>query len=636
MGRGDVAAEITDFSLEAAVQRNNNTFSRAALVRTAWGIALSLLFCAGSGQVGAAGVKPVDDARLIAAGAETANWLHAGRTYANDQFSPLRQIDRSNVKQLRPAWIHQTGIASTFQTSPIVADGIMYITTPFSNVEALNARTGRPIWRYEHDRGGKKPCCGPANRGVGIGYGMVYVATVDAQLVALDAATGKKIWAISIAETGDVTTEAKSDLSENDSLKGAKVTGSTGVAAVAAPLVYDGLVIIGITGVGYGLHLESDRPGAPLGGVVGVRGRYGRPGFIAAFDAKTGEKNWSFDTTQKGWEGDFVTETAYGVKLNRDIEKEKAEVEANKEAWQYGGGSVWQTPAVDIERGLLYFGIGNPSPQATGDGRPGDNLYTVALVALEARTGKLSWYYQQVPHDLWGYDVASPPSLFELEIGGEKIPAIGQASKLGWYFVHDRRDGRLLFKSEAFVPQENMFALPTAEGTRITPAAAGGSNWSPTAYDPASRYVYVAGMHMPFVYRRQTIPATADKPEISYSVFEPAKEPNWGILSAIDLGNSGRIAWQQRTDQPLVGGVLATAGGLVFTGEGNGDFSAFDAASGEKLWSFYCGAGVNAPPMAFAIDGRQYIAVAAGGSKIWGYRTGDSVLVFALPEEKAQ
>lgn len=612
------------------------------LVRAEWTVRplvqTGLMFCALAMPMFSARANPtaIDDQRLLSAGKNVSDWILSGRTYSNQRFSPLKQVNRGNVKRLVPAWIHQTGIASTFQTTPMVADGVMYITTPFSHVEALDAKTGRAKWRYTHDRGGRKPCCGPANRGVGLGYGKVYVATIDAHLIALDKKTGAKIWDVAIAELDNVATERKAALSQDDPLKVANVTGSTGVAAVAAPLVYDGLIIVGITGVGYGLHLDTDRPGTPLGGVVGVRGRYGRPGFIAAFDAKTGEKKWSFDTTQKGWEGDFVTKTAYGVKLQRDITEEKAEAPKNKDAWRYGGGSVWQTPAVDTTRGLIFFGIGNPSPQATGEGRPGDNLYTVSLVALEAKTGKLVWYYQQVPHDVWGYDVASPPTLFDLEVDGKSVPAVGQASKLGWYFVHDRRDGKLLFKSDAFVPQENLFANATAEGTRVVPGAAGGANWSPTSYDPTSGRVYVAGMHMPFIYRRATIPATKDKPELNYSVIEPAKEPYWGVLSAIDLKEKGRIAWQHKTDDPLVGGVLATAGGLVFTGEGNGDFAAFDAKTGKKLWRFYCGAGVNAPPMSFQLEGRQYIAVAAGGSKIWGYRTGDSVLVFALPDEAAK
>jgi len=435
-----------------------------------------------------------------------------------------------------------------------------------------------------------------------------------------------------MAETSGDPTEDKAALGSGDPALKGNVTGSTGVGAVAAPLVIDGKVIAGITGVGYGLHLDSDRKGAPLGTVVGVAGRYGRPGFLAAFDAETGKGIWQFDTTQEGWEGSFSQETAYGVPLPRDIPAETAAFERHSDAWRFGGGSIWHTPAADPELGLIYLGIGNPSPQAAGESRPGDNLYTVSLIALDAATGKLRWHYQQVPHDMWGYDVASPPALFDATVGGETIPAVGQASKLGWYFVHDRRDGHLLFKSDAFVPQENMFKAPTPEGVVISPGVGGGSNWSPAAIDAANGMVYVAAMHMPTRYHTQQIPAEGDKPAVTYYTFEPAKGPSWGTLSAIDLNAGGKIAWQVKTDEPLVGGTLATKGGLVFNGEGNGIFSAYDAQTGTRLWQFNCGAGVNAPPISYEVDGRQYIAVAAGGSQIWGFRQGGAVIVFGLPD----
>lgn len=581
----------------------------------------------------AASSAEITDSRLRSAADDRANWLLHGRDYTNQRFSPLDSISTSSVRRLVPKWIYQTGLAATFQTTPLVADGVMYISAPFSHVSAVEAKTGRELWRYEHKRTTDKICCGPANRGVALGYGKVYVATVDARLVALDQASGTSVWDIALAEPVLDQTEDKKLLVEGDPLLSRNVTGSTGVGAAVAPLVHDGKVIVGITGVGYGLHLDSPRPGAPLGAVVGVSGRYGRPGFIAAYDAQTGEKLWQFDTTQKGWEGAFRTSTPDGVPLNRDIRAEKASVEKYPDAWRYGGGSIWHAPAIDIERGWLYVGVGNPSPQAAGDSRPGDNLYTVSLVALEAATGKLIWHYQQVPHDMWGYDVASPPVLFDAVIDGKAVPAVGQASKLGWYYVHDRRDGALLFKSDAFVPQENLFALPSPGGTRITPGPAGGSNWSPTSVDAIRKVAYVAGMHIPMIYRTQNLPAAGEKPAISYFTIQPAEESNWGTLTAIDLAHQGRILWQSKTNEPLVGGVLATAGGLVFTGEGNGDFSAFDSATGAKLWSFNCGAGVNAPPVTYEIDGRQYVAVASGGSQIWGFRQGGAVVVFALMDE---
>ena len=574
----------------------------------------------------------ITDARLQDANKDSANWMLHGRDYTNQRFSPLSQINNRNVKKLVPKWIYQTGISATFQTTPLVADGVMYLSTPFSNVVAVDAKNGRELWRYDHKRGSQKLCCGPQNRGVALGYGKVYVATVDAHLVALDQVSGKLMWNITLAENDANPTEDKQSLDITDRLAKANVTGSTGVGAVVAPLVYQGKVIVGITGVGYGLHLDSDRPNAPLGAVVGVAGRYGRPGFIAAFDATTGAKLWQFDTTQEGWEGSFRETTPDGVPLHRDIAAEKARVAKYADSWRFGGGSVWHSPAVDTERGWIYFGIGNPSPQADGESRPGDNLYSVSLVALDVNTGKLMWHYQQVPHDMWGYDVASPPTLFDVTVNGKKVPAVGQASKLGWYFVNDRRDGKLLFKSQAFVPQENLFAPPTHEGTRVTPGVAGGSNWSPTSLNNKDGLVYVAAMHMPTTYRTEVLPAVGDKPAVRYSAFELANEPNWGTLTAIDLKNSGKILWQQKTNEPLIGGVLATAGGLVFTGEGNGDFSAFDAKTGARLWQFNCGAGVNAPPMSYQIDGKEYIAVAAGGSHLWGYRQGGAVVVFGLGE----
>lgn len=570
--------------------------------------------------------------RLLNAGREAGNWLAHGRDFSNQRFSPADRITRENVKRLVPKWIYQTGTAATFQTTPLVADGVMYLTAPFSHVIALDAGTGRELWRYEHKSKAAKLCCGPANRGVALGNGRVYVASVDARLIALDSATGKVVWDVALAEAGGGPTEDKAALGATDPALKGNVTGSTGIGAVAAPLFFDGKVYIGITGVGYGLHLDSDRPGAPLGTVVGVAGRYGRPGFLAAYDAATGTKLWQFDTTQQGWEGEFRATTPDGIALPRDIAAEKAALPQFADAWRHGGGSVWHSPAVDAQLGLLYLGIGNPSPQAAGESRPGDNLYTVSLVAIDAATGKLRWHYQQVPHDMWGYDVASPPSLFDVTVGGQQVPAVGQASKLGWYYVHDRRDGRLLFKSEAFVPQENMFQAPTRDGIVISPGVGGGANWSPAAIDTRQGLAFVAAMHLPTRYRTEELPASGGKPAVTYYAFEPAKGPSWGTLTAIDLKEGGRIAWQRKTEEPLVGGVLATAGGLVFNGEGNGTFAAFDSATGKRLWEFNCGAGVNAPPISYEANGRQLIAVAAGGSQIWGFRQGGAVIAFGLME----
>lgn len=574
----------------------------------------------------------VNDARLLSATNDQSNWLTYGRDYSNQRFSPLKKINRDTVRQLAPAWIYQTGMAATFQATPLVVDGVLYLSMPYDHVAAIDAKTGRELWRYEHKRKTMTMCCGPANRGVSVAYNKVFIGTVDARLIALDAKTGKMVWDIPLA-TDLGPTEATEQVASNDALKKKGSTGTTGVGINMAPLVFNGKVIIGITGVGYGMHIEGNRANAPLGAVIGIAGNYGRPGFYAAFDANTGRRVWQFDTIpDAGWEGAFQNSTPDGVALNRNTSQEKRDLSKYPDADKHGGGSAWTTPAFDPKTGTLFVGIGNPSPQMDDTSRPGDNLYSVSLAALDAETGKLKWYYQQVPHDLWGYDVASPPVLFDLPTKEGNIPVVGQASKVGWFYVHDRRDGRLIYKSQPFVPQENLFARPTTDGVRIAPGAVGGSNWTPVSYNPTTGLVYIAASHMPLKYTVKEIPAANGKPAVSYTMLEPIDEPNWGTLTAISTRENGRIRWQKKTENPLVGGVLATAGGLVFTGEGNGFLSAFDAETGEPLWQFQCGAGVNAPPISYEVDGTQYVAVAAGGNAVFGFKQGGALVVFALPK----
>ena len=317
------------------------------------------------------------------------------------------------------------------------------------------------------------------------------------------------------------------------------------------------------------------------------------------------------------------------MNLNRDIVQEKADLAKYPDSARFGGGSAWSTPAIDTKTDILYFGTGNPSPQMNDISRPGDNLYTVSLVALDINTGKRKWHYQQVPHDLWGYDLASPPVLFDYKVNGQKIAAVGQASKTGWFYVHDRQTGKLLKKSDAFVPQQNMFSKATFEGTVVYPGILGGVNWSPVSVDEALQRVFVAGIHAPIKYTLHETPSKDGKPAIRYAASEPTQDPRWGLLSAIDL-KTGKIAWQNKTSQPLIGGVLATQGGLIFTGEGNGNFNAYNSQNGELLWQAKSEFGVNAPPITYSIDGTQYIAVASGGNSIFGYKQGDAVLVYKL------
>ena len=293
---------------------------------------------------GIAGDGEIDDARLLAAASDRTNWLTYGRDYSNQRFSVLTQINTSSVARLVPRWIYQSGVAATFQATPIVVDGVIYLSLPFNHVVALDARNGRELWRYEHKRRTDKMCCGPANRGVAVAYGKVFVGTVDARLIALDQKTGKPVWDKPLVKELAGKGETTDELAADDPLRKQRVSGTTGVGANMAPLVYKGKVIMGITGVGYGLHLDSDRPGAPVGTVVGFAGESQRAGFYAAFDAATGERIWQFDSTPaSGWEGQFRTTTVDGAPLDRDIAREKATL-----AHVSGGGEARRRIGMDV------------------------------------------------------------------------------------------------------------------------------------------------------------------------------------------------------------------------------------------------------------------------------------------------
>jgi glucose dehydrogenase len=566
------------------------------------------------------------------------DWPVFGGNWNHQRHTESTQINLDNIDRLAPAWVFDTGISSSFQATPIVVDGVMYVSLPFNHVVALQADTGKQLWRYTHARlKDRAMCCGPANRGVAVSGGKVFMGTVDSRLVALDSATGQKLWDVDVTLGEQGVQEDAASLGSQlngqlDKQAGKlEVSGASGAGINMAPMVFDGKVIVGITGVGYGLHLDSPDPDAPLGAVVGIAGNYGRRGFMAAFDVNTGDLAWKFDTVpDKGWEGQFTQVTADGVVLPRNLEQEKLAAARYPEAWQFGGGSAWSTPAIDRENGILYFGTGNPSPQMEGSSRPGDNLYTASLVALDVRTGALKWYYQQVPHDLWGYDVASPPVLFTTRHKGQQVPAVGQAGKTGWFYVHNRITGELLFKSEAFVPQHNMFTLPTEAGNVIYPGVIGGSNWSPVSVDEKRRMVFVAGIHWPVKYQLHELKAKGNKPALKYSSMSPVEDgEKYGLLSAIHL-DTGKLLWQHRVNAPLIGGVLSTATGLVFSGEGSGEFFALDAQTGKRVWQQGNSAGVNAPPISFEINGHQYLAVAVGGNKLFGFKQGQTIKAWAL------
>lgn len=563
-----------------------------------------------------------------------ADWPLHGLDYGASRFSAQTQITRENVGALQLAWKLNTGMKGSFQTAPIVVAGRMYISTPYNDVLALDAATGEQLWRYRHRLRTEEFCCGPANRGVGVADGRVYMATIDNRLVALDARTGETAWDIEITNADPGVREAVAPILGEAVFKDAEVTGGTGYSANMAPQIFDGKVFVGITGTGYGLHLDLKGEGDAALSVVGFSGGdNGLRGFLAAYDAGNGRELWRWHTVQdQDWTGQWREQTPDGVPLNRRLAEERASAGRFPQAWRLGGGSIWTTPAIDTATRTLFIGTGNPAPQMDDQTRPGDNLYTSSIVALDVDSGRLKWAYQIVPHDRWGYDAASPPVLITVQRDGVSIPAVAAAGKTGWVYVLNRASGELMYKSEPFVPQHNLFARPTAAGVEVAPAILGGGQWSPAAYDPQSQTYFIEGVHHPATYFTKPLQPKPGQPWTSYTYMELSKSERGGTLTAIDT-RDGHIRWQQKMQNPMLGGLLATAGGLVFAGEGDGAFSAFDAASGERLWQYAANAGVNAPPITYTVNGRQYVAVAAGGNSLFNFKAGDEFLVFALPSQ---
>ncbi|MDE2159745.1 MAG: PQQ-dependent dehydrogenase, methanol/ethanol family [Burkholderiales bacterium] len=543
-----------------------------------------------AGSLSGAGVpKAIDvtQARLNAAASDKADFLASNGNYAQTRYYPATQINKSNVARLRPAFTFQTDVLESMETAPIVVDGVMYLTTSNNEVYAIDAATGKEFWHFKYKQGPVTTyCCGPNNRGVAVLDDRVYMGTLDARLVSLDAKTGKVIWNVQIGDPDE------------------------GYSETMAPVAVDGKILIGTNG-----------------------GEYGIRGFVKAFDAKDGHLLWSFATVpDKGSEGVWATHDATGRDLHRDIAAEKAQLaKEGGDFYKTLGGGVWMAPAVDLETRTVFFVVGNPSPDLYGKERPGDNLYTDSMVAVDLDTGAYKWHYQYVPHDVWDLDAVSPVILTEARgKDGKMIKVAIHGGKTGHVYVQDRATGKLLRYSEAMIPQENMWALPTPQGTRMLPGANGGVEWSPMAVNPKLHLAYAANLHQPMTYHVEASTYPGGKLWLGGAFKTIPTEKQWGRLAAVNL-DTGKIAWKFDTEQPLIGGVLATAGGLVFNGEGNGLFRAFDAATGKKLWEYQAGAGVNAPPVSYMVGGKQYIAVAAGGNTQLDFKRGNSVVVFALP-----
>jgi PQQ-dependent dehydrogenase (methanol/ethanol family) len=530
----------------------------------------------------------VSQSRLNKAESDKQNWLQVNGGYSQTRYYPGTQINAGNVARLRPAFVFQTAVLESMETAPLVVDGVMFLTTSYNHVYAIDAVTGEEYWHYKHNMGPITVyCCGPNNRGVAALDGMLYMGTLYAKLVALDAKTGKLVWETEI---------------ENP---------EKGYSETMAPVAVDGKVLIGTNG-----------------------GEYGVRGFVKAYDAKSGKLLWTFySIPEKGHEGVWATHDATGRNMHRDIAAEKRMLqERGGDFYQTLGGGVWMTPAIDLETRTVFFVAGNPSPDLYGAIRPGDNLYTNSMVAIDLDKGTYKWHSQYIAHDVWDLDAVSPVVLTEAKDKAGKTRKVAiHGGKTGHIYVHDRETGEIIRFSEAMIPQENMWTLPTPEGARMLPGANGGVEWNPKAVNPKLRMAYAANLHQPMTYHVEEAEYPGgDKLWLGGAFKVIPGEKQWGRLAAVNL-DTGKMVWKADTAQPLMGGVLATAGDLVFTGEGNGWFNAYDAKSGKKLWSYQCGAGVNAPPVSYEINGKQYIAVAAGGNTQLDFKRGNSVFVFALP-----
>jgi PQQ-dependent dehydrogenase (methanol/ethanol family) len=409
------------------------------------------------------------------------------------------------------------------------------------------------------------------------------VATLDSKLYALDAKTGSVVWQQQIADP------------------------EKGYSETMAPIAVRAKILIGTAG-----------------------GEYGIRGFMRAYDANDGKLLWNFDTIPENSVGVWASKDATGRDMHRDIVAERAALTQKGDPYETLGGPVWQSPSIDLTTNRIYFVVGNPSPDFDGASRPGDNLYTDSLVSLDLNTGKYVCHFQYIPHDVWDLDAASPTVLvMAADKSGKMIPAVLHAGKTGYLYVHNRKYCSLIRFSDPMVSQDGMWTLPTAAGTRMLPGQNGGVDWSPIATDPTAHMAFAVNLHQPMIYQVISSPYPNGKAWLGGTARVIPTEESFGNITAVDY-NTGKIAWQVKTPQPMIGGILATAGGLVFAGEANGMFKAYNSANGSVLWQFGTGAGVNAPPSSYAAGGKQYMVVGAGGNTAIDSKRGDSIIAFTI------
>ncbi len=518
--------------------------------------------------------------QLVNAALNPKNWVTYNGSYMSQSYSPLSQITPGNARNLEQKWVFQVESLQKFESRPLVVNGIMYITQPPNDVVALDARTGRAFWIYRYNNSpDARPCCGSINRGLAISGDTLFMATVDAHLVAIDARNGRPLWDVKVAEA------------------------AAGYAMTVAPLVIKDKVVVGVAG-----------------------GEYGIRGFISAYDTRTGKEAWKFYTIpgpgepgNETWEGD---------------------------TWKYGGASIWVTGSYDPDLNLTYWGIGNPGPDWNPIQRKGANLYSDSVVALDPDTGKLKWHFQFTPNDPYDYDSVQVPVLVDTAWRGTARKLMLWANRNGFYYVLDRITGEFL-SGNSFVKVTWAKGLddagkpiltPQPPGTPVYPGVQGGTNWYSPSYSPRTGLFYIsawedyASIFLPqaneykegqrFTGGRPVAPiAGANNPSLRSGQINVTTEAlGHGSVIAIDV-RTGQKKWKFDMIDVTDAGILTTGSDVLFTGGREGYFHALDARTGALLWKGSVGGQVSAAPMAYELDGKQYIAVAAGHAMfVYGLR----------------
>lgn len=557
------------------------------------------------------------------------NWPVHSFNIANRRFSPLRQINTTNVKSLVPRWLFQTGLiyGYSFESTPVVVDGVMYVTNTQGSVYAIDAATGNRIWTFLI--GG--PVFGMANRGAAYGEGYIYVAA-GTSVYALDAKTGEPLQTFGTKGKADVVRE---------SIKG------------RFPNVQEPHLL------GYVFTMAPQYAGGKIFVGTSVSDRNIPSGILMAIDARSGHVVWSFNSVPQGPEDpgwDVAGQTWVGGARN--------------------GGGIWSTPAVDLELDTVYVAVGNPSPERDGSARKGMNLFTNSIVALDVNSGKLKWYFQQVHHDLWNRDSTSQPFLFDLEFGGRTVKALAEASKNGYLYILDRATGRPVHgvaetpvPTKTDVPGEEPWPtqpvplkangqpmdpfvpltptdLPPELAAQVVPymsppllnrvtvwapGSRGGANFGPCAFSPQTGLIYVSGLDDPAAGKVKPVGASLRPGEFSTASEGSATlRPPRGTFTAYDPA-TGEMVWQRKLPGWVQAGSVATAGNVVFVGDSRGFFHAFHAKTGEELWRFNSGSGIHSSPIVYELGGDEFVTVASGGRLISGLPNGDLIITFALP-----